>query len=257
VSEVEIGGVIAAATIAPHGAGRVFEGTRPVRLADADQAGRLRLDALARHLQDVATDDVTDAGIGNDGLTWVVRRAAVVIEQWPRYGEWVTYSTFCSGIGPRWADRRTSCRGKDGAHVEASVLWVSFDLHSGRPAGLPEGFHHVWSATAGARRVSARLLHPPAPDGVSGRLWQVRVADIDVLGHVNNTVYWALVEDELARLLPDRTPVAAECEYRVPLELDDMATLVSDGDGQALRVWVVSPRGTHASALVHTRPSVP
>jgi acyl-ACP thioesterase-like protein len=84
IEKVASGGVIEAAELAPRGEGRVFEGVRPIRLADSDPSGRLRLDALARHLQDVATDDVNDAGVGDDGLTWVVRRSAFVIEEWPR-----------------------------------------------------------------------------------------------------------------------------------------------------------------------------
>ena len=45
----------------PHTAtGRRFTTTRSVRLGDVDPAGLLRLDATARYLQDVATDDADD-----------------------------------------------------------------------------------------------------------------------------------------------------------------------------------------------------
>ena len=252
MSEFRTGGTVDAATLPPRGAGRIFEGIRPVRLADAHPSGRLRLDALARHLQDVATDDVVDAQVGDGGITWVVRRTALVVEQWPRYLERVTYSTFCSGTGPRWADRRTSAWGRDGGHIEAAMLWASVD-RSGRPARLPAGFDRVWGATAGGRTVSARLLHPPVPEGLTGRPWQLRTADLDILGHVNNAVYWAAVEDELARLAPDSIPLAAECEYRVPLEVDDEVTRMSRTEGSTVRTWVVSPRGVHASAWVRTQ----
>ena len=42
--------------------GRRFTAERPVRWGDTDRHGRLRLDALARFLQDVANDDTRDAG---------------------------------------------------------------------------------------------------------------------------------------------------------------------------------------------------
>jgi acyl-ACP thioesterase len=38
--------------------GRTYSARRRLRLADMDASGRLRLDALARFLQDVAIDDV-------------------------------------------------------------------------------------------------------------------------------------------------------------------------------------------------------
>jgi acyl-ACP thioesterase len=242
--------VLEAATRAPAGGGRCFAGTRPIRLGDVNPAGRLRLDALARHLQDVATDDTVDAAIADDGLTWVVRRAAVVVERWPRYLERVEYTTFCSGVGPRWAERRTSGRGPEGARVEVAAIWACVDVRTGRARSLPEGFHGVWGSTTGGRTVSARLLHPPGPVSVAGRPWQVRATDLDVLGHVNNAVHWAAIEDELARLLPGLIPVEAECEYRVPVELGDTVTLRSLAEGGTLRTWMVSDRGVHASALV-------
>ena len=253
------GGVLAATALGPCGGGRRFQASRAVRLADADPSGRLRLDALARHLQDVASDDTADARTEDGALTWVVRRAAVAVTRWPRYRERLTYTTFCSGVGPHWAERRTTGRGAEGGHLEAVVLWVCVDPATGRLATLSDAFHRTWGSTAGGRTVSARLLHPPAPqDGASPpHPWQVRVADLDVLGHVNNAVHWAAVENEVASALPGRVPAAAECEYRLPVEIDDGVGLVSrpdGGDGAALRTWMVGPRGVHASALVRTRP---
>jgi acyl-ACP thioesterase len=82
----------------------------------------------------------------------------------------------------------------------------------------------------------------------------VRAADLDLLGHVNNAVHWAAIEDELARLLPGLIPVEAECEYRVPVELGDAVMLRSLVEDSTLRTWMVSERGVHASALVRARP---
>ena len=41
--------------------GRIFETGRRIRLADVDPTGRCRLDALVRHLQDIARDDAADS----------------------------------------------------------------------------------------------------------------------------------------------------------------------------------------------------
>ena len=57
------GGVLRATSITPGVQTLVFETSRLVRLGDADEHGRLRLDALARHLQDVATDHSVDSGM--------------------------------------------------------------------------------------------------------------------------------------------------------------------------------------------------
>ena len=61
------------------------------------------------------------------------------------------------------------------------------------------------------RRGSSTRRRPPVAEG---RRWAIRTTDLDVMGHVNNAAHWEAVEDELARRLPGRIPVAAECEYR-------------------------------------------
>ncbi len=252
MSVVEPGGVLRSTSLEPDPRSRVFEAGRPVRLGDADEHGRFRLDALARHLQDVATDDSNDSGMGEEPVFWVVRRAAIAIERWPRYLERVDYRTFCSGAGPRWAERRTSGRTGTGGHLEAAVLWAAVDSTNGRLALLSERFDRVWGNAA--RQVSARLLHPSPPSAAASRPWTIRATDLDVVGHVNNAAYWEAVEDELARCLPGRIPVAAECEHRLPMDLGDQVRVVSEVEGGTLRLWLVGDGRVHASAFVTTEP---
>jgi acyl-ACP thioesterase len=257
----EAGAVLRSTEMPPAAGARVFEVRRPVRLGDADERGRLRLDALARHLQDVASDDYAAGGMSGEPVVWVVRRAAFRVARWPRYLETLTYRTFCGGIGPQWAERRTSAEGDAGGRLETAVLWASLDSGSGRTAPLPNRFAEIWGVAGGGRQVSARLLHPAPPAGAASRTWPLRSTDIDVLGHVNNAGHWEGVEDQLARLLPGRIPVAAECEYRVPIDLGDAVEVITapvagTPEGFAeLRMWLVSGRGVHASVVVVTEPA--
>ncbi len=255
VRATQPGGVLGSTDHPPAAGARVFRAARPVRLGDADRYGRLRLDALARHLQDVATDDYADAGLADGPVVWVVRRAAVRATRWPRYLERVEYATFCNGLGPQWAERRTSAAGYGGGRVETAVLWASLDSRTGRPAPIPPGFPSLWGLPEGYRPVSARLLHPPPPPAAPRRPWELRATDLDVLGHVNNAGHWEAIEDVLARTLRDRVPVTAECEYRLPVDLGDAVTIASEIAGGILRVWLVSDRGLHASAVVSTAPA--
>src|SRR5215210_7060363 len=140
-------------------AGRVFRHPVAVGLADVTPAGRARLDAVARWLQDAAWADVADAGVQDEGL-WVVRRLELHAQRAPRFPEALELATFCSGRGPLWAERSTTLRSAGGAHVDAVALWVHLDSRGVRPRPLPPSFDAIYGEAAGGRRVRARLSHP-------------------------------------------------------------------------------------------------
>ena len=233
--------------------GRRFTAERRVRWGDTDRHRRLRLDAVARYLQDVANDDTRDAG-HDPFAPWVVRRTSISVERPVALGELVTLTTFSGGHGSRWAERRTSIVGSDGGHVEAAALWVFVDPVSGRPARLTAEFHAAYDEAGGGREVSARLRHPPPPDDAVGRPWSLRATDFDGLGHVNNAATWAAVEDELDRR--GLVPVRAQLEYPDAIAPDVEVRLVTDDGAEgALRLWFVVDAKVRASAVVQARPA--
>jgi acyl-ACP thioesterase len=220
--------------------GRTFSESRLVRFGDLSPGGRLRLDALARYFQDVSSDDTADAGLAND-TAWVVRRTAVEVHGSPTFREPVTLTTFCSGIGGRWAERRVSLVGAGGASIESASLWVHLDPETGRPTSLGADFHDHYEEAAAGRTVSARLQHDAnVPVGFLRRRWSLRFTDFDLLGHVNNAATWAMVEEVLASRRDLRPPFRAELEYRLAIERDDQVELAVSGEDQAvLSLWVV------------------
>lgn len=228
--------------LVPPGPGRRFVADRRVRLGDVTPSGRVRLDAVARYLQDIAADDVADADVAEES-TWVVRRTTLLVKGWPRYQEPIEVATWCAGVGAAWAERRTTIAGRQGVAVEAACLWVSLDPGTLRPAPPTERFLACYSPSAHGRRIGSRLTHR-APDGVPATPVHLRLGDFDVLGHVNNAVSWALLEDELSRRCPGRSVRAAEIEYRDAIEwgakVELRATESEDGE---VWMWVTDLDG--------------
>ena len=210
--------------------GRVFETTRRVRVADADDRGRLRLDAVARFVQDVGNDDVADAGL-DPTEPWVIRRTHVVVDGWPRIGERLAVATWCGGTGSRWAERRVSFASGSGT-VDVASLVVHLD-RTGRPARLPDWFDDTYAPAAQGRTLTSRLTLPLPPADAAARAWPLRATDLDVMGHVNNAIPWAALEDEWRRL--DVLPTAATVEWPGSLEREDDVRLVSAAGG----AWLV------------------
>jgi acyl-ACP thioesterase len=224
------------------GRGRTFAQAVVPGLADATGSGRVRLDAIARWLQDVAYTDIVDAGLAERGA-WVVRRARMLVEAFPRFGEEISLRTFCSAAGRLAAERRTSISGASAA-VEAVAMWIHVDTETLRPLRLGEEFREAYGESAGSRKANFRLRHPEPPAGASRSAWRFRAADVDVAGHVNNAAYWTPVEEFFVDR-PEPESADVEIEYREPAQPGD-AVLLSSGTA----MWVSAPDGgLHASIV--------
>ena len=239
--------------------GRTFTGQRTVSLADVAPDGRMRFDAIARFLGDVANDDTDDAGFAALGQAWVARRASFVVHRFPHGREPLTMTTWCSGTGSRWAERRTTITGPGvddhpGAHVEAVALWIHLDPTTGRPAVWGSEFADTYLPAAGGREVTSRLsLAKKPPDvGESGAAaelnvmpWTFRRADLDIFDHVNNAAYLAVLEEAFGSGTPP-TPLRVDVEWHRPIdagiELRGIERLGPDG----MQLWLTDDNGTVA-----------
>ena len=230
--------------------GRVFEGARRVRLADVSPAGRLRLDAAARFLQDVSADDTADAALP-DAEAWVVRKTVIEVTAFPRYLEPIALATWCSGTGSHWAERRISIAGDAGSAIEAATTWVHFDTATGRPSRIPAGFDEIYGEAAGGRKVKARLDHPDPPAAeLHGFAWPLRFTDFDVLGHVNNAACWQIVEEALSARRDLRAPLRAEVQHRTAIERGATVEVRVANDDHALRLWAEADGAVALTATV-------
>jgi acyl-ACP thioesterase len=155
--------------------------------------------------------------------------------------EQVSVATWCSGAGGLVAERRTTVRGDDGGLVEAVALWVHLDPAGARPRPMPDGFGAVYGPSAAGRHVRARLRHRGEPPTDAPAVpWRFRAADLDLADHVNNAVYWQVLEEDLAGAgVPE--PFDAEIEHRAPADVGEAAILrdghmlwIADVDGEVL-----------------------
>ena len=179
--------------------------------ATSTPPGRLRLEALARFLQDVATDDADDAELSEARGVWVLRSSDLEIvtharvprgrrarDVLQRHRAALGRAAHAPAVGDRGARRRR--RGALGVHrprARASArrsTTTSTIATASRPA--------VAACAAGCcttRRPTTRAWRP----------WPLRTSDFDVLDHVNNARSLEAVEDELVRRAArDGSPVA-------------------------------------------------
>jgi len=190
-----------------------------------DAKGRLRLDAIARFLQDVAIDDVQETGWGMPEHLWFVRSMRVdVLQAVVGWGE-IELTTWCSGVAAIAAGRRWSLVGA-GGRIEVDSVWIHLDSEQ-RPARIED--FGVYAVAAASRHVSTKLYLPDPPAEAPRTPWPLRTTDVDLHGHVNNAVHWQAVE----QILPTAGQLRAELDYRQPIDVDDELQLASFGSCMA------------------------
>ncbi len=217
----------------------------PIRRTDVTAGGRLRFDALARYLQDAAEDDVADSGL-REPYDWLVRKAVLTVRGYPRRGQRLRLATFCSAIGPRWAERTTTVTAGGTDLIQARMVWVAVDPASGESCPVGPEFHRLYGPSAQGRRASARLSHPRPDPSAPGRDWPPRASDFDTAGHVSNTVHWQAAEDVLAGL--DWLPARAEMEYHHPVLPGARLRLVCRLAAGRADLWLQNDQARLASA---------
>jgi acyl-ACP thioesterase len=226
---------------------RAFSHERWPSFSDCAPSGRIRLDALACWLQDVAYADVADAGLESTAV-WVVRRTRIRVGRFPRFGERFELTTFCSGLGRMWAERRTDVvrAGEQVPDVEAVSLWVHLDTEHWRPVPLSEDEIAAYTGVTPHRKVSARLRHPGVDEAADSAVtWTFRATECDIADHVNNAAYWQPLEEELLSG-PDPEQIDVELEYRAPSQ-PGRKRFLRHGD----RRWLVGEDGElHASIAI-------
>jgi acyl-ACP thioesterase len=195
-----------------------------------DATGRLRLDAIARFLQDAATDDVEETGWGAPEHLWVLRSVRIdVLAPVVGVGA-VDVVTWGSSFSALAAGRRWSLAGDGGGTIEVDSTWIHLGPDA-RPARIGAGFEGYAEAASG-RVASTKLTLAPPRDSGSRTAWPLRATDVDLMGHVNNAAYWATVEHRLAVLGHELArPLRGRLDYRHPIDLGEKVELVEDAHG--------------------------
>ena len=210
-------------------------------MSDVRPDGRMRLDAIARVLQDAARN-------GHSAGVWLLRKLALDIPHTPKYDAALDVRTWISGTGPRWAERRTDVFVGDLHVIAARAVWVHVERETGALLPLPSDVKAL-----NVPRVDARLSHARPRGDAPRHPWNVRATDIDVMRHVNNAAYWAPAEEELARRGRPRV-TRAEIEFGAGVDEGEAVELVISDNPEGFACWWCVGGVVRASILVACSP---
>lgn len=211
--------------------GRRFSVSRKVRLGDVTPKGRVRLDAVARYLQDIATDDSLD-GTYSEPHSWVVRRTQMWVASFPKYLDQIELTTWCGALGSHWAERRTQIKCNEKVAIETAALWVRVDFKTMKPVALAKDLVELLEPATGGRKISSRLeigknLPALTSNNATNQDWPIRFSDMDAVGHLNNAAYWEVLEEYLGAHSGQRAPLRATVEHHDAIDPGDRVRIVT------------------------------
>ena len=109
-------------------------------MGDIDRSGRLRLDALARHIQDVSQDQVHALGFDKTHPVGVVRRTVIDVIRPIEFQDTLRLRRWCSGTSTRWCEIRVRIDGGKGGLIESEAFWININRDTGMPSRLSDDF---------------------------------------------------------------------------------------------------------------------
>ncbi|MCX2933276.1 acyl-[acyl-carrier-protein] thioesterase [Mycobacterium sp. CVI_P3] len=217
----------------------VFDREWPLRVGDIDRAGRLRLDAACRHIQDIGQDQLREMGHEETHPLWIVRRTMVDLIRPIEFQDMLRMRRWCSGTSNRWCEMRVRIDGVRGRGlIESEAFWININRETQGPARISDDFMEDLQRTTNINRLrwKSYLSAGARQDANEIRDFPIRVSDIDLFDHVNNSVYWKVVEEFLAPY-----PELLEAPLRVTIEHD---APVAFGDKLEILLHVYPPGST-------------
>jgi acyl-ACP thioesterase len=180
-----------------------------VAYGDVDRENVLTLQGVFKLLQEAAIAHASQhhtgtAAMVTRGESWVLKRMAVEIKRYPRYGEPLRVETWSSGIREFKGYREFRVfAGADELVIRGSSVWAYVSRRTRSivrvPPDVADGFP---SHAGGVFCPDLEGLALAAPDTAGADVLPVslRYSDVDANDHVNNTAYLDLLQTALASL---------------------------------------------------------
>ncbi len=171
-----------------------------VRSFNTDFKGKLYLPVLARFLQETAWKHSKDLGLGYHdleaiGMTWVLHKQMINMEEWPKWGDVITIKTWSPGMDRLFCYREFEIILEDKVIGYASSSWFVIRRDSRKPVRTSEFYEQApidISKLFFGNTIKDKIVLQS--DLSIKHNVTVKLFDIDVNNHVNNSCYslWCL-----------------------------------------------------------------
>ncbi|CAM4401024.1 Acyl-ACP thioesterase [Mycobacterium basiliense] len=234
--------------------GYVYQTGWRLATTDIDAHMRLRLDGVARYIQEVGAEHLADAQLADVHPHWIVLRTVIDVIEPIELPSDITFRRWCAALSTRWCNMRVQLEGSAGGRIETEGFWLCVNKDTLTPSRLTEDCVARFGSTTDNHRLKwRRWLSEPIINGHQIR-FPLRRTDIDPFEHVNNTIYWHGVLEAVNQVpaLADlaNAPYRAVLEYRSPIKFGEPVTIRFDQCDDGTHMEFVVDDDVRAAALV-------
>ncbi len=244
---------------------KVFERKYRIGMDEADPQSRVRLDAVARFVQDTGMDILAETELGKHDPFWIVRRSIIdIIEPitWPGYARaswWVgavsrhNMVTRQTMTGVPTVSRFSSAE-RPAGRVETETFSVNV-TREGRPSPVSDATLAGWRADAVHDTLVWKPMNAATPpvDQLEyfTSAFSLRTTDFDAFGHMNNAAYWHIVEYYLQPLRSlHRGPYRAVIEFLKPIRPRREVLVSQTYTDDKLGLWLIADGAVTTTVVV-------
>ncbi|BBX73329.1 acyl-[acyl-carrier-protein] thioesterase [Mycobacterium shinjukuense] len=235
----------------PPSSGYVYQTGWRLATTDIDEHKRLRLDGVARYVQEVGAEHLADAGLAEVHPHWIVLRTVIDVLEPIEIPNDITFRRWCAALSTRWCNMRVQLAGSHGGRIETEGFWICMNKDTLTPSRLTDDCIARFGSTTDNHRLRWRpWLTEPITNGTETP-FPLRRTDIDHFEHVNNTIYWQGVLEILSQMPAlAAAPHRAVLEYRSPIRFDEPVVIRADQRDDRVRMHFVVGNDVRAAALV-------
>jgi len=232
--------------------GYVYRTSWPVTTSDIDEHLHLRLDSVARYIQEVGAQNLVDTGEAETHPHWIVNRTVIDVISPIELGSDINFSRWCSALSTRWCTMRVDLVGSEGGRIETEGFWIAINKDTLTPLRVSDTLIEKFASTTDEHRLKwRRWLADPLGADATVTPFALRRTDIDIFQHVTNAAYWHAIHEVMAAHRDIATaPYRAVVEYRRPIKFGEPVTLRSCHSDTEVRIALAVDDDVRAAALL-------
>lgn len=175
--------------------------TRDLTIADymCKESGEMKLNYLIKELvwTSILAFDTGDTDM--TGYSWVLMNWNIDIQSMPKYLENYSFSTQPTGSKAFYATRNFSVKSGDQEIVRAKSLWTIIDLDKRSLVKIPKDITKLYPKLTRdqLKEYQFKLASLEGKDKLTDQKIKLMNEDIDMNGHVNNSIYFKWFEEAL------------------------------------------------------------